>query len=254
MSPPDPAKKLLTLLKKLRADYPAVRDAAAECCPEGHDPLVWQLVFSFMCWESSAQKAAQATRKLHAGVIDYNELRVCLPDELIALIGERYPRAPERVQRLRSTLNDLYRREHTVSLQHLPALPKREARAYLDSLEGLPPYIASRLMLLNLGGHAFPLDERLYLTLLEEQAVPAGEFDEVAGWLERTIHAGEALESYLLLEAWLNDRPAPRPAKKPLVIKPPPVKAKAPAEPARTEKIEKIEKPKAPAPKKAAKP
>jgi hypothetical protein len=252
LSPADPTKKLHSLMKKLRAEYPGACDAAVESLPEGQDPLVWQLVFSFMCWEANSAKAGQATRKLHAGVIDYNEMRVCLPDELIGLIGERYPRASERVQRLRSALNDLYRREHTVTLQHLPTMPKREARTYLESLEGVPGFVASRLMLLSLGGHAFPLDERLYLTLTEEQAVPDAEFDDVAGWLERAFHAGETAEPYLLLEAWLNDRPAPRPPKKPVVIKSPP-KPKAPEpEPPRPPRPLKGESGKAPG-KKAAK-
>ncbi len=259
MSPPDPTKKLLALIKRLRADYPETGDPGVQSCPEGHDPLVWQLVFSFMSWEAGTAKAAPATRKLHAGVIDYNEMRVCLPDELIALIGDRYPRAPERVQRLRSTLNDLYRREHTVTLSSLPAMPKREARAYLDSLDGLPPYVAARLMLLSFGGHAFPVDERMYLSLLEEQAAPEGTFEEVAGWLERAFHAGEAGEPYRILEAWLNDRPPPapvRPARKPAAAKPAPAKAKAAPEPT-PPKPARPEKPKATptgSPKKTAKP
>jgi hypothetical protein len=221
VSPPDPTKKLHALVRKLRSEYPGPRDPAAESCPEGIDPLSWQFVFAFMCWEASTSKASTATRKLHAAVIDYNEMRVCLADELVSMIGERYPRATERVQRLRSTLNDLYRREHTVTLQHLPAMAKREARAYLESLDGMPPFVAARLMLLCFGGHAFPLDERLYLTLLEEQAVPEGEFDEVSGWLERAFHAGEATDPYLLLESWMNDRAAPKPPKKPVVIRTP---------------------------------
>jgi hypothetical protein len=221
LSSPDPSKKLQTLIKRLRAEHPHAADCSLESCPEGHDPLVWQLVFAFMAWEASTAKAGPATRKLHAGVIDYNEMRVCLADELVAMIGERYPRAAERVQRLRSTLNEIYRREHAVTLHHLAQMPKRDARAYLESLEGMPPYVAARMMLLTFGGHAFPLDERIYHTLQEESAMPEGEFEEVSGWLERAFHAGEALEPYLVLETWLNDRPVAKPAKKPLVIKSP---------------------------------
>jgi hypothetical protein len=248
VSPPtDPAKKLHTLVKRLRTDYAEAAKCPLDCCPDGHDPLLWQLIFSFMCWEATTAKAAPATKKLHCSVIDYNEMRVCLPDELVGMIGDRYPRATERVQRLRATLNELFRREHAVTLHHLPDMPKREARTYLDTLEGLPPFVAARMMLLNFGGHAFPLDERIYLTLLEESAIPEGDYEELSSWLERTFHAGEALEPYLLLEAWLNERPAPKPSNQGLVIKAPP-KPDAPA----------VEKPKRPlgdkGGKKAAKP
>jgi hypothetical protein len=210
LSPVDPSKKLHGLVKKLRDQYPEPSDAAAESRPEGIDPLVWQLVFSFMVWEASAAKAAAAAKKLHCGVIDHNEMRVCLADELVHMIGDRYPRAVERVQRLRSVLNDIYRREHIVCLQHLPAMPKRDARAYLDALEGMHPFVSARMTLLCFGGHAFPLDERLHAVLLEEQAAPEMDVDSAAGWLERTLHAGELSEPYLLLEMWMNDRPPPK--------------------------------------------
>ena len=141
-------------------------------------------------------------------------MRVCLADELAGMIGERYPKAVERCARLRSALNELYRREHAVTLARAAGLGKREAREYLDSLEGMPPFVSARVALLALGGHAFPLDERIHQVLLEEGAVPADlRLPDAAGWLERQLRAGEALPAYLTLETWLNDRPPPKPAK-----------------------------------------
>jgi hypothetical protein len=214
---PDPAKKLHALLKTLRADYGELcPDAECEGCPEGADRLLWRLVYSFMAWEASPAKASHATKRLHASVIDYNEMRVCLADELSLMIGERYPRGVERCARMRSSLNELFRREHAVTMARAAGLAKREAREYLESLEGMPPYVAARMSLVALGGHAFPLDERLYQTLLEESALPADlSLDDAAGWLERQFRAGEVLQPYLLLERWMNDRPAPKLAKKP---------------------------------------
>jgi hypothetical protein len=228
---PDPSKKLNALLKKLRSTHgEAIADPSLEGCPEGADKLLWQLVFSFLAWEASIARAVPATKRLHGSVVDYNELRVCLNDELVRMVGDRYPRALERVTRLRSTLNDLYRREHAVTLKSLPDMPKREARQQLDSLEGLPPFVSARMLLLSLGGHAFPLDHRIHQALLAEEAAPE-DFDEAAAWLERQFRVGEAAPAYMLIEAWMNDRPLPkapsRPAKRP---------AKAPA---RTKKASK---------------
>jgi hypothetical protein len=249
LTAPDPAKKLASLVKKLRAEYAgACTDAGCEGCPPGADPLAWQLVFAFLAWEAGTQKACVANKRLHAAVVDYNEMRVCLADELMHLIGDRYPRAQERVQRLRASLNDLYRREHSVTLQRLVELPKRDARAYLDSLEAMPPYVSARMTLLAFGGHAFPVDERIYLTLLEEAAAPEDlTVEDASAWLERQFRAGEALEPYLLLEAWLNDRPAPKPPRKP-------VPRKEEARPAKPEEP-RAERPRPapPKPKKAAK-
>lgn len=212
MTAPDPSKKLAALLKKLRGTYgDPCADPAGEGRPESADPLLWQLVYSFLCWESTPSKASAANRRLHAAVVDYNEMRVCLADELVGMIGDRYPRAQERVTRLRSTLNELYRREHAVTLGPAASMGKREARLYLESLEGMPPYAAARLILLAMSGHAFPLDERLHAVLAEEEAVPADlSLADASGWLERQFRAGEAAPAYLLLEAWMNDRPAPK--------------------------------------------
>jgi hypothetical protein len=216
LSPPDPAKKLAALIRKLRAgraEPPS--DTAMEGCPAASDRLLWQLVFSFLAWESSCVKASLAIRRLHTAVVDYNEMRVALADELAGMIGDRYPRVMERSARLRSALNDLYKREHAVCLERISGMAKRDARIYLESLEGTPPFVAARLLLLSLGGHAFPLDTRLQKALLEEGAVPPDlALTDASGWLERQFRAGEAAEAYLLLEEWMNDRPVPKPPKR----------------------------------------
>lgn len=216
MSTPDPARKLTLLLKKLRGgDIPA-RDESCDGCPEGADPLLWQFVYSFLIWESSPAKAGAAAKRLQGAVVDYNEMRVALTDELASMIGERYPRAAERAARLRSALNDLYKREHAVTLKRIAELSKRDARVFLESLEGTPPFVAARMVLLALGGHAFPLDERLHRALAEEDAVPRDlSLTDASGWMERQFRAGEATEPYLVLERWMNDRPAPRAPKRP---------------------------------------
>jgi hypothetical protein len=212
---PDPAKKLGSLLKKLRAAYgESPSDSAGEGRPETADPLLWQLVYSFLAWESTPIKAASANKRLHAAVVDYNEMRVCLGDELAGIIGDRYPRAFERASRLRSTLNEIYRREHAVTLGSAAALPKREARQYLETLEGMPPYVAARMLLLAMNGHAFPLDDRLHQALKDEDAVPDDlSTQDASGWLERQFRAGEAATAYLLLELWSNDLAAKAPRK-----------------------------------------
>ena len=203
-------------MKRLRATYgETLTDPALAECPKTADPLLWQFIFSFLAWEASTSKAASATKRLHTAVVDYNELRVCLNEELVGMIGDRYPKGLERVTRLRSALNDLYRREHAVTLAKLPDMPKRDARAHLDSLEGTPPFVSARMLLLSLGGHAFPFDQRIHQALLAEEAAPP-DFDEAAAWLERQFRVGEAAPAYTLIEAWMNDRPHPKPpAKRP---------------------------------------
>jgi hypothetical protein len=206
----DPGKKLAALLKRIRgriSEPPA--DPWQQERPQDAEPLLWHLLYSFMVWEAGAPCAGAASRRLHDALVDYNELRVCLPQEVKALLGESYPRVEERAQRLRAVLNDIYRREHRVTLAHLPELGRRESRLYLESLSGMPQFVSARLALLSLDAHAFPLDERLRDGLVAEHSLPADlALEEAAGWLERQIRAGEATSAYLLLEAWMNEKAA----------------------------------------------
>jgi hypothetical protein len=198
----EPAKRFAALVKRLHTAHDVSPvDPAQASRPEQANAILWQLVFSILAWECSPTRAANPTGKLHTAVVDYNEMRVCLPDELASMIGDRYPRARERAVRLRSVLNDIFRREHSVTLDHLVAMNKRDARAYLDGLEGCPPYAAARVALLELDGHAMPVDDRLLAVLRDEDAVPENSTPQTAAaWLERQLRAGEARATYLMLE------------------------------------------------------
>ena len=68
---------------------------------EPADPVT-VLVQSFLLWECPADKALLAFQRIRSSVVDFNELRVCLPHETLEILGPRFPRAEERAQRLRS--------------------------------------------------------------------------------------------------------------------------------------------------------
>lgn len=224
MSMPDRSKALTTLLQRARRRA----EAAADCgpCPDGcachSDPVLREFVRSFLMWESTRTKADNALRRIDQAVVDINEFRVAMPDEMAQIIGPNYPRVEERCERLRAALNDIYKREHKVGLAHLADKSKRAAREYLENLAHTPPYVAARVFLVALGGHAFPVDERLHARLagagvIDPVLTPA----EAGAFLERSIRAGEAAEAYCLIQAWADDmdkpaaRPAPRRAARP---------------------------------------
>lgn len=193
--------KFKAFLNRLEEHHGA-QELKATSEPDHADRAVQELLFSFFLWESSHVKAEQAMRHVAEAVVDYNELRICMLDDLIELLPSRYPRAEERSLRLLATLNDLFRREHGVSLVRVAALPKREAKSYLLSLDGIPHFVASRVALLCSGAHAFPLDERLCSVLVGESILPANtSVDSAISWAERVIRAGDALQAYTLLEA-----------------------------------------------------
>jgi hypothetical protein len=212
----DPAKGFQALLRKLKVKPDPADAAASHAAAEPSDEarvtrareLLDLLIHSFMLWEATQRDAKAAVRRLDESFVDANELRIALPHESAKVLGDRYPLAAERCLRLRATLHDLYRREHRVTLLPLLAAPKREARAYLESLEGMPTFVAARLAVLGLGVHAVPVDWRLSDLLLAHKALPADYADPGAAssWLERHVRAGEAVAMTHALQSWSDDK------------------------------------------------
>jgi endonuclease III len=197
-NPPHSARNLSGLLRKLGKSW--------EPLPmEDGDPVT-VMVLSFLMWESTTAKAATAFKRLMERVVDYNDLRVSMPHEMVEWIGPRYPLVLERCQRLRAALLHTYKREHAVSLDRLRDLGRREVKSYLRSLDGIAPYVADRVTLLCFDAHCIPVDARLHRAL-----VKAGVGDEnveifdMASWLSRQVKATDALATHRALQSW-SDR------------------------------------------------
>lgn len=228
MSTADRAKQLHTLLAKLRPKGGAATTAGLTnghavsgpggpasiveikpdptSCVFHTDPVLCEFVLSFLAWEAPMSRAITALQRVREACVDINEFRVCLPDEMTSIIGSSYPKVDDRVARIRRTLGEIYKREHRMRLSHLLDMNKREARAYLDSLPGIPGFVVARVALICLEAHAFPLDQRMLARLvavgiIDEQA----DVDSASAWLERTIKAGDAREAFMLLHAWTDD-------------------------------------------------
>ncbi len=230
----DCAKRLTTLLKRLPGSEPPDFSAGEE--ESSPDPVA-VLIASFLLWESNSTKALTAWKNLNTRIVDYNDLRVCMPQEVLEFIGVRYPRGLERCQRLRASLRDIYHREHAVRLDSLEKEGKRESRRYLESLEGMVPYVAARVSLLCFGSHAVPVDDQLRSHLIAVGAADdSAEIVELSSWLERHIKADDAVVAHHTLQGWVDrgggePKARSRTTKKPAARK---TKKKAPTKRPRT--------------------
>ncbi len=209
MSSGETSKELTALLRTLRADFAEelTSPPPPTCCSfDPGEPVLGCFLRSFLMWESTAAKAAQALRKLELAIVDFNELRACMPDEIVRIIGERYPRAAERALRLRTGLNIIFSREHRVTLEPLAGLERKEAREHLERIDGVPAFVAARVCLLALSHHSAPVDSRIHRRLIEAKVVGADSHAEDAGaMLEKKTRAGELPEVYLLLQRWADE-------------------------------------------------
>jgi len=197
------AKSLTKLLKSLPTPEPD---------PQREDMSAMDvLVQSYLMWEANSDKARTGYDKLMAGLVDYNDLRVTLPHEIVEALGVRYPNVEERAQRLRATLRDIFMREHEVSLESLHSQGKREVKKYLETLDGIPVYVASRTLLLGFDGHAIPVDEQLREALIDEEAADeSADVVELSNWLCRQIKASDALEAHLKFQQWIDSGRKPK--------------------------------------------
>jgi hypothetical protein len=205
---------LKSFLKKLQTRF-----GKPERPPTPDDPIE-ELIWAYLLWESTETKALHAFKRIKASVVDFNELRVTLPVEIAAVLGERYPLAEERSVRLRASLDDVFRSEHSVSLMALKQLSKREAKQRLESIHAIPPFVVSRVLLMGLGGHATPIDQMMLDRMIDEGLLDDKiSVDEANTMLPRHIKAADAVDAHLLLRQWAESPPAkerksPSPKKK----------------------------------------
>jgi hypothetical protein len=210
--------KLMKLVKKVGPQDPV---PSAGSSSDGSDP-VEVLVYSFLLWEATVKQADDAMAKIRESIVDFNDLRVFLPNEIVTLIGARYPLALERSQRMKTSLHSIYLGQHAVSLDHLASAGKREAKALIEALEGIPPYVSARVLQRCFDVHVIPVDDRLVDLLIEakvlSEIVDSG---ELSSWMSRQVksadgHAFEATVRYFVDDSPKPPRrPTPKPVKQP---------------------------------------
>ncbi len=191
-------KKLIALLKKIRSTNRAESHIQ-------HD-AVTQLVIAYLEWNATRKSAKDAHARLMRVMVDNNDLRVSHPHEIVAILGERYPRAEERAARLHEALQEIYLREHAIEVD-LSDKSKKQVRTYFDSLPGITQYVAAQVTLLACNSHAIPVDDHMADLLREEGVVdPAATVEEIGAFLERCVKADDAVEVHLCMRAWADGR------------------------------------------------
>ncbi|MFO0784128.1 MAG: hypothetical protein U0636_10655 [Phycisphaerales bacterium] len=199
----------------LRKHAPAGNALRAATEPESMD-LVDLFVHSFLLWQAPTADANAALKRVREAFIDWNDFRVSLDSDVIDVIGRGYWRAQERVSRMRESMNDVYRREHRVSLDRLRTLMKKDAVSYMETLRGMMPFVANRVLLIGVEFHAIPLDEFGLNLLLQQGVVPAGSgLTDAIGWLARHVKAEEARETHRAILAATDAMWASNPPKQP---------------------------------------
>jgi endonuclease III len=138
--------------------------------PEAKQPIepLDALVRGAMSYDVSDSRVEDAIKAIAKEFVDLNELRAATDLEVQELLGVRYPAIEERVAMITQCLNDIFEREHTMSLDRLKTISKRDARQFLRELPGMQPFVEGFIMLMAFDGSAFPMDQEMCDYLREE--------------------------------------------------------------------------------------
>ena len=198
--------KFAALVKKYGNGTPSFATPVLNGC-EPNDPLAI-LLTNYLLWESTPALVEEALGRIARTVVDVNDLRVMLEREVVEVIGEKYPFVEERALRLRATLNDIFRRQHRTSLDHLRNASRKDQRAYLEGLSEIPPFVAGRTLLVAFELPAPIVDDTAVELLHQQGAVePTATTVDVVQWIGRTHRVEELPKvhhalSQLATEAW----------------------------------------------------
>lgn len=200
-----------------------VRKHGKPSVDEATEPLE-QMLVGILAECASLHKATVLFKRICQSMVDLNELRVTPPRELAELIGTNVSLAEEKAERIVSALNAIRQRQDTLDLSFLKQRGRREAREYLESIEGVGRSAAAWVMIHSLGGHAVPVDDlTLYVLRKEEVVDPSADAAEVQGFLERHVAAADCRVFATLLNAHVVHAGARVPvARLPELLNPPP--------------------------------
>src|SRR5215212_1080390 len=172
------AEELRSLFKRLLKEHkPAPR--------ERQEPLK-ALVRSAMSYDMPDSRAEEAMRAIDKEFVDLNELRVATDLEIQELLGNRYPQIERRVGMITQSLNAIFEKEHTLNLERLLTISKRDARQFLrDLAPDLHPFVEAYVMLFSFDGHVVPVDSQVLDYLKAEDVLePETTLDEAQRFLE----------------------------------------------------------------------
>jgi len=188
---------------RLKKAYAQLRAAVGKPkLPEPDDPLR-RLAIGILGVGWSEPEAERAFDRALAAMVDWNELRVSNPIELNQATGNVVPQGVKRCQELIDALHAVYDLENRMSLDRLHSLGRRDARLYLEKLNGVNEYAVAGVLLWSLGGHAIPVNDGLLDRLREAELIhPHATRAEVQAFLERHIGANDAKEFSIVMRSF----------------------------------------------------
>jgi hypothetical protein len=158
------------------------------------------LVRAAMMFDVSDSRADDAIKTIEKEFVDLNELRVATDLEIQEMLGQRYPDIERRVTMITQALNNIFEREHTLSLDRLKEVSRRDARQFLRELPDIHPFVEAYVMLFSLDGNAFPIDETMLQFLRDEEILDEDvPLDEAQKFIEHHLKTEDLYPFFIAL-------------------------------------------------------
>lgn len=178
--------------KRLRRLLASLRGSSGKAPRPSDGNVSDGLVPALLRRNASESAAAAGYRRLCEATVDLNDLRVTPIPEIAEILGTDFPDAPAAAESIARTLASVFNRCHHLDLDFLRNMGRREAREYVESLDGMTRFTAALFCLRALGQHAAPLDEHGMQWLRQQNLIDAkATEDEVQAFLERSIPPGQ---------------------------------------------------------------
>jgi endonuclease III len=192
------AEELKSLIRKLIKEHkPAAKQVM--------EPLK-ALVRGAMSFDVSDARADEAMKAIDKEFCDLNELRVATDLEIQELLGTRYPQIEKRVAMITLSLNAIFEKEHTLNLDRLKTVSKKDVRAFLRDLPEIHPFVEAYVMLYGFDSPAVPVDEDILAYLKDQGVIEDGStLEEAQKFMEHHLKADEMYEAYAALRRAVHD-------------------------------------------------
>jgi hypothetical protein len=116
------------------------------------------------------------------------------------MVGPRLPDLETRISIFITALNGIFAREHSLSLDRVRALPKREIRQFFRELPGMNAFVEAYVMMYGFETHAFPIDSSILETLIEEGLVEEDtSIDDAQKFVEHQLKDDECYKFFWCL-------------------------------------------------------
>lgn len=186
--------------KKIQSLYRTLSQKHAKVQKVSHEQVVDAIIHALVNEHLTEQEAEASMQRFAGYFVDWNDLRVSRPEEIIEALGGDKPAARSAASAIIKVLNGIFNEYHKVSLETLRKIGKRPAKLAIEKIDGMSRFAVDYCMLTSLHGHAIPLTEKMTEYLKDNDLVgPDADEQQIEGFLTKQIPAKSGYEFYTLL-------------------------------------------------------